>query len=100
MENIRSAEAVFKYFEKLCTIPHGSGNTKMISDYLASFASEFGYEYIQDELNNLIILKKYLYCYLMTSELKTEVRGQEMKFLDQFFNIEWKNTYQHSLLQI
>ena len=55
MENIRSAEAVFKYFEKLCTIPHGSGNTKMISDYLASFASEFGYEYIQDELNNLII---------------------------------------------
>ena len=55
MENIRSAEAVFKYFEKLCTIPHGSGNTKMISDYLASFASDLGYEYIQDELNNLII---------------------------------------------
>lgn len=55
MENIRSAEAVFKYFEKLCTIPHGSGNTKMISDYLASFAGDFGYEYIQDELNNLII---------------------------------------------
>lgn len=55
MENIRSAEAVFKYFEKLCTIPHGSGNTRMISDYLASFAGDFGYEYIQDELNNLII---------------------------------------------
>ena len=55
MESIRSAEAVFKYFEKLCTIPHGSGNTKKISDYLASFAGDLGYEYKQDELNNLII---------------------------------------------
>ena len=55
MENIRSAEAVFNYFKSLCGIPHGSGNTKMISDYLASFAKELGYEYIQDELNNLII---------------------------------------------
>lgn len=55
MENIRSAEAVFNYFKTLCGIPHGSGNTKMISDYLASFAGELGYEYIQDELNNLII---------------------------------------------
>ena len=55
MENIRSAEAVFNYFKNLCGIPHGSRNTKMISDYLASFAGGLGYEYIQDELNNLII---------------------------------------------
>ena len=47
--------AVFGYFEKLCSIPHGSGNTKMISDYLVSFAKEQGLKYIQDELNNVIL---------------------------------------------
>ena len=46
---------VFAYFEKLCSIPHGSGNTKPISDYLVSFAKEQGLAYIQDELNNVII---------------------------------------------
>ncbi len=51
-------EAVFAYFEKLCSIPHGSGNTKAISDYLVSFAREQELEYIQDELNNVIIFKK------------------------------------------
>ncbi len=49
--------SVFGYFEKLCSIPHGSGNTKAISDYLVSFAKEQGLRYIQDELNNVIIFK-------------------------------------------
>ena len=48
-------QSVFAYFEKLCRIPHGSGNTKAISDYLVSFAKEQGMKYIQDELNNVII---------------------------------------------
>ena len=48
-------EAVFAYFEKLCSIPHGSGNTKAISDYLVSFAQEQGLRYIQDTTNNVII---------------------------------------------
>ena len=47
--------SVFGYFEKLCSIPHGSGNTKMISDYLVSFAQEHGIRYIQDGLNNVIL---------------------------------------------
>ena len=48
-------ESVFYYFEQLCAIPHGSGNTKAISDYLVSFAKEQGLRYIQDEANNVII---------------------------------------------
>ncbi|MBQ8317494.1 MAG: aminoacyl-histidine dipeptidase [Lachnospiraceae bacterium] len=48
---------VFKYFEEICNIPHGSGNTKAISDYLVSFAKDRGLKYIQDELNNVIIFK-------------------------------------------
>ncbi len=47
--------SVFGYFEKLCTMPHGSGNTKIISDYLVSFAKEQNIPYIQDELNNVIL---------------------------------------------
>ena len=48
-------EAVFAYFEQLCSIPHGSGNTKLISDYLVSFAREQKLKYIQDDLNNVIL---------------------------------------------
>ena len=47
--------AVFGYFEKICSIPHGSKNTKMISDYLVSFAKEHDLKYIQDEDNNVIL---------------------------------------------
>ena len=46
---------VFAYFEKICSIPHGSGNTRLISDYLVSFAVEHGLRYIQDDLNNVIL---------------------------------------------
>ena len=54
LSNLRP-ESVFYYFEELCRIPHGSGNTKAISDYIVSFAKEHGLEYIQDEMNNVII---------------------------------------------
>ena len=47
--------AVFTYFEEICAIPHGSQNTKAISDYLADFAREHGLRYIQDEANNIIL---------------------------------------------
>ena len=53
-------EKVFEYFEKICAIPHGSGNTKEISDMLCSFAKERGLWYYQDEVNNVII-KKNIY---------------------------------------
>ena len=48
-------QAVFKYFEEICAIPHGSFNTKAISDYLVAFAKEHDLRYIQDELNNVIL---------------------------------------------
>ncbi len=50
-------ENVFYYFEELSKIPHGSGNTKAISDYCVAFAKERNLEYYQDELNNVIIIK-------------------------------------------
>ena len=48
---------VFYYFEEICKIPHGSRNTKQISDYLVAFAKEHGFDYVQDEMNNVIIYK-------------------------------------------
>lgn len=49
--------SVFSYFEEICSIPHGSRDTKRISDYLAGFAAEHGLSCIQDEYNNIIIKK-------------------------------------------
>ena len=46
---------VFTYFEEICRIPHGSGNTKQISDYLVAFAKKHEIAYIQDHLNNVIL---------------------------------------------
>lgn len=49
---------VFGYFEQLCAYPHGSGNTKAISDYLVSFAKSHEIRYEQDELNNVIFYQE------------------------------------------
>ncbi len=51
-------EKVFEYFKEIAKIPHGSGNTKQISDYLAEFAKKRNLKYYQDELNNIIIIKE------------------------------------------
>lgn len=51
-------QKVFYYFEELSKIPHGSGNTKAISDYLVSFAKERGLEFYQDESNNVVIIQR------------------------------------------
>ena len=57
LENLQP-QRVFYYFEEIAKIPHGSGNTKQISDYLVAFAKEHNLEYYRDELNNVIIIKE------------------------------------------
>lgn len=56
LENLEP-KAVFHFFEDLTRIPHGSHNTKAISDYCAAFAKERGLWVYQDALNNIIIKK-------------------------------------------
>lgn len=48
---------VFQFFEEICGIPHGSGNTKEISDYCVAFARARGLFCEQDSKNNVIIKK-------------------------------------------
>ncbi len=55
-ENLKPAK-VFEYFALLSSVPHGSGNTKLISDICVDFAKEHGLSYYQDGLNNVIIYK-------------------------------------------
>ena len=48
---------VFYYFEKICSIPHTSYNTKQLSDFLVEFANEHNLEYTKDENGNVLIVK-------------------------------------------
>ena len=50
-------QKVFDVFEQLCGIPHGSGNTKQISDFCVEYATKRGCKAVQDKVNNVIIYK-------------------------------------------
>ena len=51
-------QRVFYYFEQIAAIPHGSRNTKAISDFLVNFAKEHNLVWYQDENNNVVIVKE------------------------------------------
>lgn len=55
LENLEP-KSVFRFFEEISAIPHGSRNTRAISDYLVAFAKARGLEHYQDALNNVIII--------------------------------------------
>lgn len=59
MGNLSALEPkpVFAYFEKLCAVPHGSGNTRQISALCAETARSLSLDCRQDALGNLVIRK-------------------------------------------
>lgn len=50
-------KSVFKFFEEICSIPHGSGNTDAIASYLIEFADDHGFKSYRDAANNVVIRK-------------------------------------------
>ncbi len=48
---------VFRYFEEICAIPHGSGNMKAIADYCVAFAEQRGLRVVRDHADNVVIFK-------------------------------------------
>ncbi len=52
-----SAQRVFHYFEEISKIPHGSGETDKIAEYLTDFATKRGLYVKRDSANNVIIRK-------------------------------------------
>ena len=51
-------QKMFDHFERICAIPHGSGNMNAIADYVESFAAERGFEHYRDEADNVIIISE------------------------------------------
>lgn len=49
---------VFAFFQQICSIPHGSGNTDQIADFCVDFAKKRGLRYLRDKMNNVIIVKE------------------------------------------
>ncbi len=50
-------EKVFMFFEELTQIPHGSHNTRQISDFCVDFAKKRGLKVYRDEYNNVVIYR-------------------------------------------
>ena len=48
---------MFRFFEEICQIPHGTFDIGQISDYCADFAKKRNLEVIQDEVGNVVIKK-------------------------------------------
>ena len=61
LEHLEPAR-VFYYFEALSAIPHGSRNTKAISDYCVAFAREHGLPCHQDEVTHELGVNGGLEC--------------------------------------
>ncbi len=49
---------VFDYFEQLCAVPHGSGNTAAASDLCVAFAQAHGLRCRREACGNVVIWKK------------------------------------------
>ena len=49
--------SVFKIFEDICAIPHGSGNEKGVADYIEAYAKERSLFVLRDEAGNVFVRK-------------------------------------------
>lgn len=50
-------QAVFQFFETICSIPHGSGNVSALVDFCVDFAEKHGLSWYRDQADNLVIRK-------------------------------------------
>lgn len=59
MINLTNSDAsrAFYFFERICSIPHGSGDMNRIADFCERFAIEHGLKYVRDEADNIVIYK-------------------------------------------
>ncbi|MBR5941843.1 MAG: beta-Ala-His dipeptidase [Clostridia bacterium] len=58
MDVLRGLEPrkMFEIFERICAIPHGSGNMTGIADFVERFAEEHRLEHYRDSANNIVII--------------------------------------------
>lgn len=61
MKNVISGyepASLFRYFEEICAIPHGSGNEAALASYIESFAAEHQLYCLHDEHHNVFIRRE------------------------------------------
>ena len=49
--------AIFRIFEDICAIPHGSGNEQGVADYITAYAEKRGLFVLRDEVGNVFVRK-------------------------------------------
>ena len=49
--------SAYRFFERICSIPHGSGNEKQLADYVEAFAKSKGYYCYHDEYDSVLVRK-------------------------------------------
>lgn len=52
-----NAQRVFEFFERICEIPHGSGNTEKISSFCVEFAKQRNLRFFRDNYGDIVIYK-------------------------------------------
>lgn len=93
---------VFRYFEEICSIPHGSYHTDKIADYIVDFAKNHKLEYFKDSYNNVVIKKNASANY--TGNSTVIIQGHldmvcakddstDIDFENQGINIEYDDNY-------
>ncbi len=53
--NGREPENLYRRFEDIASLPHGSGNEKALADYIVKFAEDLGLYVVRDERNNVFV---------------------------------------------
>ena len=57
MKILDQSISIYRYFEDIAQIPHGSYQEEKIADYVEEFAKNHKLDYQRDEMHNIIIFK-------------------------------------------
>lgn len=82
---------VFRYFEEICSIPHGSYHTDKIADYIVDFAKNHKLEYFKDSHNNVVIKKNASHDYNGNSTVIIQGHLDMVCAKDDSTNIDFEN---------
>ncbi|MGN0521704.1 MAG: aminoacyl-histidine dipeptidase [Eubacterium sp.] len=82
---------VFRYFEEICSIPHGSYHTDKIADYVVDFAKAHKLEYFRDSHNNVVIKKSASPNYTGNSTVIIQGHLDMVCAKDESTNIDFEN---------
>ena len=93
---------IYKLFEQICKIPHGSGNEKALADYIEKYAKDRGHFTYRDSFDNVFVRreaskgyenKPYVLLQGHTDMVCEKVPGLEFDFLSDAIQLEERGGY-------